>query len=154
MYLSDFLTTNNILPSLKSTSKKQVLQEMAAQAARLTNLDKQVIFSTLLQREHLGSTAIGQGIAIPHGTIADLSTLTALFARLDRPINFDAPDNRSVDLIFLLLAPKNAGADHLKALAKITRILRDRMTANDIRACADAASIHALLTRDKTSNAA
>lgn len=154
MDLSDFLTIEAILPSVKLTSKKQVLQEMAARAAELTGLTEREIFETLLQRERLGSTGVGQGIAIPHGKLPGLNGLAGVFARLDKPIDFDAMDDQPVDLIFLLLAPEGAGADHLKALARIARVLRDAATVKKLRGCKDAAAIYALLIQGEESNAA
>src|SRR5271163_428602 len=121
----DLVAPNAILPALKVNSKKQVLQELAARAAVLTGQNERAIFDILMQREKLGSTAVGNGIAIPHGKLPTLTRLFGLFARLERPIDFEALDNQPVDLVFLLLAPEGAGADHLKALARIARLLRD-----------------------------
>src|SRR5690606_27200154 len=125
MQLSDILSADGIVPSLKVSSKKQALQELSAIAAKQTGLDARQVFETLLQRERLGSTGLGQGIAIPHGKMAGLDKLHTVFARLSQPIDFDSVDDQPVDLIFLLLAPESAGADHLKALARISRLLRD-----------------------------
>src|SRR5271163_684041 len=121
----DLVAPNAILPALKVNSKKQVLQALAARAAALTGQNERAIFDILMQREKLGSTAVGNGIAIPHGKLPTLTRLFGLFARLERPIDFEALDNQPVDLVFLLLAPEGAGADHLKALARIARLLRD-----------------------------
>jgi PTS system nitrogen regulatory IIA component len=98
-----------------------------------------------LQREKLGSTGIGNGIAIPHGKLAKIERLFGLFARLDRPVDFDALDGQPVDLVFLLLAPEGAGADHLKALARVARLLRDRDIARKLRDSRDAEAIYAVL---------
>jgi PTS system nitrogen regulatory IIA component len=125
MPLTDFVAPNAVIPALKVTSKKQALHELAAKAAKLTGQNERGIFETLLQREKLGSTGIGNGIAIPHGKLPTLDRLSGVFARLDRPIDFEALDGQPVDLIFLLLAPEAAGADHLKALARVARLLRD-----------------------------
>ena len=125
MPLIDLVAPNAILPALKVNNKKQVLQELAARAAVLTGQNERTIFEILMQREKLGSTAVGNGIAIPHGKMPNLARLFGLFARLDRPIDFEALDGQPVDLIFLLLAPEGAGADHLKALARVARLLRD-----------------------------
>ncbi|MES1155796.1 MAG: PTS sugar transporter subunit IIA, partial [Pseudorhodoplanes sp.] len=103
------------------------------------------VFETLLQREKLGSTGIGHGIAIPHGKLSKLERLFGLFARLDRPIDFESLDGQPVDLIFLLLAPEGAGADHLKALARVARLLRDPDTASKLRDSRDADAIYAVL---------
>jgi len=104
------------------------------------------VFDTLLQRERLGSTGIGDGIAIPHGKPARLERLVGLFARLDKPIDFEALDGQPVDIVFLLLAPEQAGADHLKALARVARVLREPGKLDKIRSARDAAALYALLT--------
>ena len=145
--LSDLLAPGAVLSSLKVNSKKQAIQELAEKAAELTGLPEREIFETLLQRERLGSTGVGNGIAIPHGKLPKIGRLFGLFARLDRPIDFDSLDSEPVDLVFLLLAPDAAGADHLKALARVARVLRDPQTAAKLRATRDATALHALLTQ-------
>ena len=155
MKLSDLLTPNAILPSLHAQSKKQVLQEVCAAAARLTLRSEREIFDTLLQRERLGSTGVGQGVAIPHGKLRGLDRLVGVFARLSRPVDFDSLDDQPVDLVFVLLAPEGAGADHLKALARIARILRDPAMAQKLRTAQDASGIYSVLTGlDEASHAA
>lgn len=154
MDLSDLITVDAIVPALKVNSKKQVIQELAAKAAVITGLPERDIFDTLLQRERLGSTGVGHGIAIPHGKPAALDRLVGVFARLDRPIDFDALDDQPVDLVFVLLAPEGAGADHLKALARIARQLRDPSIAAKLRASSDTDAVYALLTQNLASNAA
>jgi len=154
MPLSDLLTPDAVLPSLRAGSKKLAIQEMAARAAALSGLSEREVFETLLQRERLGSTGIGSGIAIPHGKMPGLTGLFGLFARLDRPIDFEALDGEPVDLLFLLLAPEGAGADHLKALARVARLLRDPAVTRRLRATSDAATLHALLTQAPVTNAA
>src|SRR6516225_8784371 len=104
MPLTDLIAPNAIIPALKVNNKKQVLQELAARAALLTGQNERAIFDILMQREKLGTTAVGSGIAIPHGKMPNLTRLSGLVARLDRPVDFDALDNQPVDLIFLLLA--------------------------------------------------
>ena len=145
MPLADLVAPDAILPALRVNGKKQALQELAAKAAALTGQNERSIFEILLQREKLGSTAVGNGIAIPHGKMAKLNRLFGLFARLDRPIDFEALDGQSVDLVFLLLAPEAAGADHLKALARVARLLRDPEMALKLRDCRDAEAIYAVL---------
>ena len=154
MDLSDLITADAIVPALKVNSKKQVIQELASKAAAITGLPERDIFDTLLQRERLGSTGVGHGIAIPHGKPVALDRLIGVFARLERPIDFDALDDQPVDLVFLLLAPEGAGADHLKALARIARQLRDPSVATKLRASHDTDAIYALLTQNLASNAA
>lgn len=154
MDLSDLLQVDAVIPHLKANSKKQALQEIAAKAAGMTGRGEREIFDTLQQREKLGSTGVGHGVAIPHGKLASLDRIVGVFARLDKPIDFDSLDDEPVDLMFLLLAPENAGADHLKALARIARVLREPAIAGKLRAAHDAAAIYALLTQPIASNAA
>jgi PTS system nitrogen regulatory IIA component len=153
MPLIDLVAPNAILPALKVNSKKQVLHELAARAALLSGQNERAIFDILMQREKLGSTAVGNGIAIPHGKMPGLTRLFGLFARLDRPIDFEALDNQPVDLVFLLLAPEGAGADHLKALARIARLLRDPNVAHKLRGSHDAESLYAVLAMPSASAA-
>ena len=124
MPLTDLVAPNAVVPALKVNGKKQAIQELS-RAAKLTGQNERLIFETLMQREKLGSTGVGNGIAIPHGKLPKLEKLVGLFARLDRPIDFESLDGQPVDLIFLLLAPEGAGADHLKALARVARLLRE-----------------------------
>ena len=145
MDLSDLLTPEAVMASLHAQSKKQVLQEVCDRAARLTGLAEREIFDAILQRERLGSTGVGQGVAIPHGKQRSLEKLVGVFARLVRPIEFDSLDEQPVDLVFLLLAPESAGADHLKALARIARVLRDGAVAQRLRLAPDAAAIYSVL---------
>jgi PTS system nitrogen regulatory IIA component len=145
MPLTDLVLPNAILPALKVNGKKQAIQELAAKAASLTGQNERAIFDILVQREKLGSTAVGDGIAIPHGKLPKLERLFGLFARLERAVDFEALDGQAVDLIFLLLAPESAGADHLKALARVARLLRDPDTANKLRASRDAEALYAVL---------
>lgn len=146
MPLIDIVAPNAVIPALKVNGKKQAIQEVAARAAVLSGQNERVIFETLLQRERLGSTGIGHGIAIPHGKLPKLERLFGLFARLERPIEFESLDGQPVDLIFLLLAPESAGADHLKALAQVARLLRDPDVAHKLRESRDAEALYAVLT--------
>ena len=146
MPLIDFLAPKAVVPALKANSKKQAIQELATRAAVLTGQNGRVIADTLLQREKLGSTGIGQGVAIPHAKLPKLAKLFGIFARLDRAIEFESLDSQPVDLIFLLLAPEGAGADHLKALAQIARLLRDPEVAQKLRESREAEAIYAVLT--------
>lgn len=153
MPLNDLIAPNAILPALKVNSKKQAIQEIAARAAELTGLNERSVLEILLQREKLGSTAVGNGVAIPHGKLAKLGRLFGLFARLDRPIDFEALDGQPVDLMFLLLAPETAGADHLKALARVARLLRDPEVARKLRESRDADALYAVLAMPSASAA-
>ena len=154
MDLSDLVKPDAILPSLKASSKKQVLQALAEKAAAITGRQEREIFETLVQREKLGSTGVGGGIAIPHGKLADLDRILGLFARLQKAIDFEAPDEQPVDLVFLLLAPEGAGADHLKALARIARFFRESGVIGKLRASSDRAALYAVLTAGATPDAA
>ena len=154
MELGDLIKPDAVIPALKAKNKKQVLQELSEKAASLTGLRVRDILETLLQRERLGSTAVGRGIAIPHGRLPALKSIFSLFARLEQPIEFDAVDEEPVDLIFLLLAPEHAGADHLKALAKISRLLREPQTIERLRASHDRAAIYSVLTQPAAVHAA
>ena len=145
MPLTDLVAPNAILPALKVSSKKQLLHELAAKAAELCGESERAILEVLQQREKLGSTGVGNGIAIPHGKLPKLTKLFGVFARLERPIDFEALDGQPVDLMFLLLAPEAAGADHLKALARVARLLRDADVARKLRDCRDADALYAVL---------
>jgi PTS system nitrogen regulatory IIA component len=142
MHLGDFIAPEAVIPSLKAKSKKQLLQELSSRAARLTGLEERYIFDVLLQRERLGSTGLGQGIAIPHGKFAGLKRIVGVFARLAEPIDFDAVDGEPVDIVFLL------------ALARISRLLREGSAVDKLRASKDAATLYAVLTEEAASHAA
>lgn len=154
MQLKDFIAQNAILPSIKVANKKQLFQEISARAALISGIGEREIFDTLWQREKLGSTGVGNGIAIPHGKLAKAGRMFGLFVRLDTPVDFDATDGIPVDLVCVLIAPESAGADHLKALAQVARTLRDSAFTTLLRATRDEAGIYALLTGSPTSHAA
>lgn len=154
MEIADLIRPHAVVPNLRVTSKKQALQELARRLSDQIGLPERRIFEVLIERERLGTTGVGNGIAIPHGKLSDLDGLQALFARLETPIDFDAIDEQPVDLVCLLLAPETAGADHLKALARVSRLLRDRSTCEKLRGADSAEAIHALLADSATSHAA
>lgn len=154
MDLSDLISSEAVLASLPAKSKKQALSLLSEQAAKHTRLGQREIFDTLLQRERLGSTGVGQGVAIPHGRIAGLDKIFCLFARLDSPIDFESIDDQPVDLIFLLLAPESAGADHLKALSRISRLLREPATIDKLRSSDTASALYSVLTEPMATHAA
>ena len=155
MEIEDLLSSPaQVLPRLKVANKKQALQELARRAAELTGAHERQIFDVLLERERLGTTGVGNGIAIPHGKLADIKAMFGLFARLEPAVDFEAIDEQPVDLIFLLLAPEGAGADHLKALARVSRLLRDRSICEKVRGADQAEAIYALLTDRAHSHAA
>jgi PTS system nitrogen regulatory IIA component len=153
MPLTDVVALDAIIPALKVNGKKQALQELAAKAAQISGQSEKAIYETLVQREKLGSTGVGNGVAIPHGKLPKLSKLFGLFARLERPVDFDSLDGQPVSLIFLLLAPEGAGADHLKALARVARVLRDPDTARELSESRDAEAIYAVLAMPSASAA-
>jgi PTS system nitrogen regulatory IIA component len=146
MEISDLLTPNAVIANLHATSKKQALQELAKRAAELVGEHERVIFDVLLERERLGTTGVGGGIASPHGKLPRLPRLVGVFARLEKPVDFESIDEQPVDLIFMLLAPASAGADHLKALARVSRLLRDRKICEKLRGSDTADALYALLT--------
>ena len=152
MQFNELVAPQAVLASLKVSNKKQALQELAAKAATLTGRPEREIFDVLLQREKLGSTALGAGIAIPHGKLKGLKRIVGLFARLPEAVDFEAVDGEKVDIVFLLLAPEGAGADHLKALARISRLLREGSAVEKLRACKDAAALYAVLTEGEASS--
>jgi len=146
MNISDLLKPSAVIASLKVQGKKHLLQELSARAAQVTHLPERKIFETLTERERLGTTGVGQGIAIPHGRLADIDEIAGVFARLETPIDYDAVDNQPVDLVFMLLAPEGAGADHLKALARVSRLLRNQSATEKLRAAKSAEALYAILT--------
>ncbi len=154
MEINDLLSLEGIVANLRATSKKQALQDLARRAADVTGEPERAIFEVLIERERLGTTGVGNGIAIPHGKLPGLDRLYGFFARLETPIDFDAIDEQPVDLICLLLAPESAGADHLKALARVSRLLRDRSICEKLRGSDTAEAIFALLTESTASHAA
>ena len=146
MTLIDLLTPAAVISPLRANSKKQALQELSLHAARITGLLERELFEALLQRERLGSTGIGDGIAIPHGRMPGIDRLVGLVARAEKPIDFEALDGQPVDIIFVLIAPEGAGADHLKALARVARVLRNQAVLEQIRMVRDPAAIYAILS--------
>ena len=154
MEIDDLLTPDRVVAALRATSKKQVLQELARRAAQDTGLHERAIFDVLLERERLGTTGVGNGIAIPHGRFSQLDSIYGLFARLESAVDFDAVDDQPVDLVFLLLAPETAGADHLKALARVSRLLRDRSMCEKLRGADGGDALYAVLTSSAQSHAA
>lgn len=154
MGITDILMSEGVIIDLRAGSKKQVLQALSRHAGAMTGLHERTIFETVLERERLGTTGVGDGVAIPHGRIAEIDKISALFARLKEPIDFDSVDGKPVDLMFLLLAPAQAGADHLKALSKISRFLRDRDNCEKLRGAKSEEAVYALLSGDGASKAA
>lgn len=154
MHISSLLPPEAVIVGLKSTSHKQVLQDISTEFSTRTGVDAHVLFESLLQRERLGTTAIGQGIAVPHARVPGLDALAGLFVRLPKGIDFDSQDGEPVDLIFALLAPEEAGADHLQALACIARLFRTPGMAQKLRQTSDAGALHAILIDEPVHKAA
>ena len=154
MEINDLISPESVIASLRASSKKQALQDLARRAAVITGLHERAIFDVLMEREKLGTTGVGNGIAIPHGKMANLDRLYGLFARLEHSVDFQSIDEQPVDLIFLLLAPESAGADHLKALARVSRLLRDGSVCEKLRGTNDAEALFALLTESMENRAA
>lgn len=146
MQIADLLSPEGVLASLKAKDKKQLLQLLAEKASQLTQVPERRIVETLTERERLGTTGVGQGIGIPHGRLADIKKITGVFARLETPIEYEAVDNQPVDLVFMLLAPEGAGADHLKALARVSRLLRNQAACEKLRKAATSEALYAILT--------
>ena len=154
MEIADLLTPRGVIAQLRVSNKKGALQDIARRAAAMTGVAERQIYEVLAERERLGTTGIGRGIAIPHGKLAGLSRLYGLFARLERPIAFEAIDDQPVDLVFVLLAPAAAGAEHLRALARVSRFLRDGAICQKLRGTDNADALYALLTDRSESHAA
>jgi PTS system nitrogen regulatory IIA component len=152
--IADLLIPRGVIAQLRVSNKKQALQEIARRAAALSGIAERRLYDVLAERERLGSTGIGRGIAIPHGKLAELSSLYGMFARLERPIPFDAIDDQPVDLVFALFAPAAAGAEHLRALARVSRLLRDTAICQKLRGSDNADALYALLTDRTESHAA
>ena len=146
MKIADILAPQAVHHRLKAPSKKKLVTELGSYAASLAGIDATRVFETLWEREKLGSTGVGHGVAIPHGRIAKLEKIVGVFALLDEPIEFESIDDAPVDLVFLLLTPAEAGADHLKALAQVSRLMRNAAICEKLRASGDKAQLYALLT--------
>jgi nitrogen PTS system EIIA component len=147
MELADILSEESVFVCTDVTTKREVLQRLAERAAKVTGHDAAGIFQALNDREALGSTGLGNGIAIPHGRFSGLNGVIAVFARLMHPVDFDAMDDQPVDLVVMLLAPPGAGADHLKALARVARMLRTESAVQQLRSTEDPRLLHAALTQ-------
>lgn len=154
MELMDLVSPDGVVAALRATNKKQALTALAGLAASVSGLPEGQILEGLMERERLGSTGVGNGIAIPHAKLEGLGRLHGLFARLEAPIPFESIDDQPVDLIFLLLAPAGAGADHLKALARVSRFLRNHAVCEKLRGSKDPRALYALLTAPAASHAA
>lgn len=153
MLIADILGPGAILCDLKAQNKKQLLHELAEGLSAQSAVEARAIFDTLMQREKLGSTGLGGGIAVPHGRLAALSRVHGLFARLASPVSFDSIDGEPVDIVFALVSPDHAGADHLTALARVSRLLRDQKTLAKLRGTASTEGLYAIITEPPLSTA-
>ncbi len=154
MYLNSLLDRRAVLANVSVNSKRQALQVIADLAGRQLGLDTDAILQGLLDREKEGSTGVGQGVGVPHAALAGLDRMYGVFARLDSPVGYDAIDDMPVDLIFALLAPEHAGTEHLRALAKVSRVLRQKDVRDQLRRLDNPDAIYAVLTGLANSNAA
>lgn len=154
MSFSDILASNGVVLDLKATSKKQVFQELARVAAEETGLTAREVFDAVLERERLGSTGVGSGVAIPHARLKGVDRIVGVFTRLEQPIDFDSIDDEPADLIFMLLAPDEAGADHLKALARVSRALRRPELRDRLRSAPTDEAVRTLLAGQPQTDAA
>lgn len=154
MELADLIARDAILPAVKAASKKHLFQEIATRAREAYALEPRVVVEGLVAREKLGSTAMGGGVAIPHARLAGLKSIIGLFARLEKPVDFEAADGQGVDLVFVLLAPEESGADHLRALARVSRLLRDSDLRRKLRETSESPALYALITEPLATRAA
>jgi len=145
MKISDIMSVKSVLLSVKVKNKRQLLQEVSQFAAGIAHVDERTVFDTLLERENLGSTGFGNGVALPHGRLAELDKVYGFFVKLATPVDFEAIDGKPVDMMFLLLSPESSGADHLTALAQISRILKNTSLIGKLREADSPEEIHALL---------
>lgn len=146
MELADILAKSSVLVCADVSSKRQLFEYLANNAAQVTGLDKRIVLAALTDREALGSTGLGNGVAIPHGKIGGLNRVVAVFAKLEPAMDFDAVDDQPVDVVMMLLAPVGAGADHLKALSMVARLLRMEALVEDVRRQRDSKRLYAVLT--------
>lgn len=153
MILADIIDSRAVLPHLKVQNKKQLLHEMAQALGSIVAIDSRLIVETFMQREKLGSTGLGQGIAIPHGRLPSITRVYGVFARLAHPVAFESVDGEPVDLVFALVSPEHAGADHLTALARVSRLLRDPQILAKLRGTESQDGLYAILTQPHSSAA-
>jgi PTS system nitrogen regulatory IIA component len=154
MELSDIISVDAVRAPVKATSKKRLLQDLADMAEAVHGLDSATVYRSLMDRETLGPTGVGRGVAIPHARLPGVTRVLGLFVRLEKPVDFESIDRQPVALVFALLAPEAAGADHLKALARVSRTLRSDAVCAKLRSTFDPSAIYAILTDGKAEQAA
>ncbi len=152
--LKELVRQDCLLTGFKASSKKQVLQALATYASERTGVAQQTIFDALLEREKLGSTGVGRGVAIPHARLDGINEITGMFARLETPVDFDSVDDQPVDLVFILLAPEDAGAAHLQALSRVSRMFRRQDVLEKLRAAEKCSDIKSIIDPDAVTIAA
>ncbi len=154
MRLTEIISQETVLFCSHISSKKRLFQEISNSISNLCNLDQNIILSALLDREQLGPTGIGRGIAIPHARLTNIKKIKGIFIRLDKPISYESIDGKPIDLVFALLAPAQSGVDHLKSLAKVSRLLRVDNICKKLRSTEDTVALFSILTDDIDSAAA
>ena len=145
MNIADIISKEAVLDNVQATSKRELVQLLSGKIANLTNIDERVVFDAVWERENLGSTGYGDGVAFPHARIEGLEKVSAMFARLDEPVDFDSLDGKPVDLVFLLISPENSGADHLTALASLSRVLKTEGSCEKLRKARSIDELYAIL---------
>lgn len=147
MKISDILSQNTILTSIKAETKRQLLHEICIKAAKHENIDAQMVEDAMIERENLGSTGVGVGIAFPHARVDGAKRVKAYFTKLSAPVEYGAPDGQGVDLVFMLISPENSGADHLEALSTLSKVMRNKTLCAKLRKATAKDEIYKLLTR-------
>lgn len=145
MNIADIISKDAVLDNMQASNKRELVQSMSAHLAALAGVDERVVFEAVWERENLGSTGYGEGVAFPHARIDGLNKVCGLFARLDDPVDFDALDGKPVDLVFMLISPENSGADHLTALATLSRILKTEGSCDKLRKARSVDELYAVL---------
>ncbi len=147
MNISNILSADSIVVDIEASTKRELLEKIAVYGAKKSGLHEKEIFDALLQRERLGTTGTGDGVAIPHSRFANLNKIHGVFVRLSTPVDFESVDEKPVDLIFTLLAPESAGADHLKALSQIAKVFKDEGAKTELRQAKNGAGIQSVFAK-------
>ncbi len=145
MNIADIISKEAVLDNVQATTKRELVQVLSNKIANLAGVDERVVFDAVWERENLGSTGYGDGVAFPHARIEGLKKVTAMFVRLDEPVDFDSLDGKPVDLVFLLISPENSGADHLTALATLSRVLKTEGSCERLRKARTVEELYAVL---------
>ncbi len=145
MNIADIISKEAVLDNVQATTKRELIQVLSNKIASLSGVDERVVFEAVWERENLGSTGYGDGVAFPHARIEGLKKVSAMFVRLDEPVDFDSLDGKPVDLVFLLISPENSGADHLTALATLSRVLKTAGSCENLRKSRSVEELYAVL---------